>query len=369
MRILSISTIPLLPYYGSGKTRLHWTEGLRKLGHEVDVLEPKDFEPFKKWKKAKSYRLALGIFFKVRRLLKTRSYDLVEFYGDEYWLLLVWLKKFKKDKPLLVAHTDAVELNDMDKAQRFWHVRKGINKWLFNTAHYRLSQKTFSLADKLVCGNTDDLQYVIEKKYFQANEAVCISPGIEESFHDLPFQPRKENIILFIGSWIERKGIKVIIPVINTVLADNPDYTFYIIGAGAGPGFVQKEFDAAIQDRIKVFQQMPLQALQAHALTASVFFFPSYSEGFGLALAEAMSCSCAVVCTPTGIGNELIHGEEALVCGFNEADKMISCINLLIQNEELRLKIAKNGWLRAKQYRWKEQVKKLESVYRNWLCR
>ena len=44
MKILSLSTCPLDPLLGSGKTRLRWSEGLRELGHTVDMAEPRDYE-------------------------------------------------------------------------------------------------------------------------------------------------------------------------------------------------------------------------------------------------------------------------------------------------------------------------------------
>jgi glycosyltransferase involved in cell wall biosynthesis len=367
LKILSISSLPLLPHLGSGKTRLHWTEGLRQFGNTVDVLEPKDFELWTTLKKGKKYRMAVGILFAVKKILKKNTYDIIEFYGDEYWLLLLWLKKMKKKTPLLVAHADAVELNDMDKAQKFWDKRKGFVHWIYRHTHYRFAETTFSLAGRLVCGNQNDLNYVLGKKYFTAQQAVCIAPGIEDSFHDLPFTTEKENIVVFVGSWIKRKGVDVVVDVMNTILAENNSYQFYIIGSGAHPETVQQAFDAAVRSRVKVFEQIELEALQQNLMKTAVFFFPSYSEGFGLAVAEAMSCSCAAVITPEGIGGELVHQKEALICRYDDINTMTESINCLIKNKAERIRIAYNGWLKAKEYRWKDQVKKLASAYCGWL--
>jgi len=67
-----------------------------ELGHDVTVLQPSDFEIFPFIKKATQLKIAVGIFFAVKRILKTRQFDIIEFYGDQYWLLLFWLKKIKK---------------------------------------------------------------------------------------------------------------------------------------------------------------------------------------------------------------------------------------------------------------------------------
>jgi hypothetical protein len=49
-------------------------------------------------------------------LINKSRYDLIEFYGDEYWLLLWGLKKIKKTCPLLGRHMlDGLELYDKGK--------------------------------------------------------------------------------------------------------------------------------------------------------------------------------------------------------------------------------------------------------------
>ncbi len=366
MKILSISSIPLLPHLGSGRTRLHWTKGLKELGHEVDVLEPKNFELFPSIHKAKKYKLAIGILFKVKKLLKNKTYDVIEFYGDEYWLMLKWVKKSKYKLPLLVAHADGVELHDMDKAQIFWDKKKGIKKWLFDNTHYHFARRTFSLADYLVCGCNDDLQYMISRKYFSIQNAACIAPGIEDSFHAISFQTEKKNIISFVGSWIGRKGISIIPLVINEVLKKNKKFFFHIFGTRTSGESIIQNFDASIRERVIVFDKMSLEELQKNILNSSIFFMPTYSEGFGLSVAEAMSCGCAVVTTPTGIGKELINTKEAFICDFDDVQHMVSSINFLIDNSNKREQLAYNGWSRAKEYVWQTEVKKLETTYLNW---
>ncbi|MFL5745592.1 MAG: hypothetical protein ACJ751_13055, partial [Niastella sp.] len=65
MKILSLSASVFLdPHLGSGKTRLHWTNGLKELGHEVDILQPADVEWWPGLKIGRRYRLALGTFLK-----------------------------------------------------------------------------------------------------------------------------------------------------------------------------------------------------------------------------------------------------------------------------------------------------------------
>jgi len=366
LKILSLSTLPLLPHLGSGKTRIRWTEGLRELGHEVEVLQPADFELWPNQIRAKKYRQAVGVFLKVRQLLKIKEYDLIEFYGDEYWLLLLWLTR-KKKRPLLVAHVDGIELHDMDKEQRFWHPRVGFKKWLFTNTHYRFSKITFSLADRYVCGCQDDLEYVVQQRLFSREHAECISPALDELFHEIPFQQSKEKIILFLGSWIDRKGIRIIPEVLSKILYKYPDYQFHVYGAWYAKDYIEQLFANDLTDRIRVFYKLPQVELLEGIKKSAIFFFPSYSEGFGLATAEAMSCGCAVVTTKTGLGSNLETDKEALICEFDNVEQMEEAIAKLILNEELRSKIALSGYNKVRGFIWQNQIQKLEKTYSNWL--
>jgi hypothetical protein len=94
---------------GSGKTRLRWSEGLRALGHEVDVFEPRHFEWLHGARRALRFRQALGAVGFVRAQLGKRHYDLVEFFGGEFGLATERLSRERR-RPFIIAHTDGFKL-------------------------------------------------------------------------------------------------------------------------------------------------------------------------------------------------------------------------------------------------------------------
>jgi len=368
MKILSLSTVELVPYLGSGKTRLMWTQGLKKLGHEVTILQPADFEFLPFLKKATQLRIAIGIFFAGRKVLRKNHFDLIEFYGDQYWLLLFWIKFFRKhNNSVLVGHADGNELYDMDKAQMYFNPRKGLKKWIYSNTHRRFSTITLSLIDKYICGCLDDLNYVIERNIFTEKEVFCVSPGIDDLFHKIPFQKDKEKIIMYFGSWIERKGVKLIPEVITNILSQHPEYKFHVYGAWSSIDIIQSSFPDELVDRILVFDKLSSTELQNELIKAAIFFFPSYSEGFGLATVESMSCSSAVVTTRTGVASQLTNERDALLVDFDDTIGMVNSINKLIADENFRVDIAYNGYLRAKEFEWEKQIKLLEEIYTNWV--
>lgn len=370
MKILTLSTCPLDPMLGSGKTRLRWSTGLRELGHHVDVYEPKDFETWHGLRRGLRFRQAWGAVGFVKEKLRRFSYDLVEFFGGEFGLV-TWYLSRQEDRPLIVAHTDGVEMLASDR-ELYFNGKAGMRRavwgrWLRSQTHERLSKSAFVHADAFVAGCELDREYVLLHKLFQAENAAVVHPGLDQEYLAAPFVEHKENRIAFTGSWIPRKGVDVLIPVTTKVLHEKEDVKLDIFGSGWKAEDVLQRFPESIRSRISVYPRISSEQMADRLSKASVFFFPTNYEGFGMALAEAMSCSCAVVTTPTGFGAELNGGVEALLCEFNDIAAMTSSILKLLNNEDLRRRIALAGWKRVQELSWATNVKKLEDIYLRWL--
>lgn len=366
MQILSLTNCPLDPKLGSGKTVVTYTQGLRSLGHTVDILEPKDYETGYKLPRAKKFRQAWGAWGLVRQKLRTEQYDLIEFYGDEFWLATWQLSKRQK-RPLLVAHTNGLELLDTERSHAYKPLPSPFNSWFARQTHVRFSYMAFAHADAFVslCGL--DREYVLNLGLYPVERTTVVEPGLDHEYRAMPFIPKKEERVAFMGTWTARKGVSNLSAVMTKVLTQNQNLYFDIYGTGGARDTVLACFPAEIHHRIIIYPPLSNQEIAEGLARANIFFFPSQYEGFGIALSEAMACSCAVVTTPTGFGADLHHGQEALLCDFNDVDAMEQALLQLLQDEELRLKIAEGGWERVRSLDWDANIKKLEATYCQWI--
>jgi glycosyltransferase involved in cell wall biosynthesis len=96
---------------------------------------------------------------------------------------------------------------------------------------------------------------------------------------------------------------------------------------------------------------------------AAIFVAPSRLEGMGLTPAESMICGCAVACTDNP-GFEIFakDKETTLVSPVMDVGALAKNIFSLIQNNELRLNIAKAGHEYVKQFNWEEAYKKFKEA-------
>ena len=369
MNIITFTNTRLDPKLGSGKTVLMYSRGLNTLGHEVDVNEPKDYEFLPNLNRAIKFRQAWGAWLTAKEKLKQGKYDIIEFYGDEFWFVIGQVSKLKSPyRPLLVAHTNGLELLDRERSHAYDRRKSPFRLWFDRQTHARFSNIAFGKTDAFVSLCQRDRQYVLDLGLYPENRTAVVPPGLDPEYLSMAFSIQREERVAFTGSWIPRKGIDNLCTVITKLLMQKPDLHFDIYGTTELPDVILAYFPEILHDRIVVHPRLSNQEIADGLTKAKVFFFPTQYEGYGIALAEAMACGCAVVTTPTGFGAELENEEEGIVCDFNDVQRMESVIIQLLEIEDFRIKIARNGWHKVRELTWETNVKKLESIYKEWMA-
>ena len=118
-----------------------------------------------------------------------------------------------------------------------------------------------------------------------------------------------------------------------------------------------------MNDRIHWLGYAPDDDLPALYAMAGLLVFPSFDEGFGLPALEAMASGCPVVCSPGGAAE--VCGDAALVCNPASPTSIAETAHALLTDPSLRRSKIEAGLRRAAQFRWKDTVRKLETLYRS----
>ena len=108
-----------------------------------------------------------------------------------------------------------------------------------------------------------------------------------------------------------------------------------------------------VPDWFTYFQRPDRETHNAIYNNASIFVAASESEGFGLTVGEAMICGCAVACTDNGGFSMMISNDRTgLLSPVYDHQKLAENIIKLIENNELRIELAKNGSEFIRQFTW-----------------
>ena len=99
----------------------------------------------------------------------------------------------------------------------------------------------------------------------------------------------------------------------------------------------------SIPEWVEYYRNPPQDVIVNGILSrSSIFLCPSLSEGWGLPPAEAAACGCAIVSTDNGGVREYIqHGVTGLLSPPGDPESLAENLCLLLQNESLRVQLAK----------------------------
>jgi len=86
---------------------------------------------------------------------------------------------------------------------------------------------------------------------------------------------------------------------------------------------------------------------------ASVYCQPSFYEGFGLSILEAMSCGCPVITSNVSSTPE-VAGKAALFVNPNETREISEAIKKVLEDKLLRDNLIELGYKQVKKFSWKK---------------
>lgn len=108
--------------------------------------------------------------------------------------------------------------------------------------------------------------------------------------------------------------------------------------------------------------QVSDEQLVALYKNAACFVMPSFEEGFGIPLLEAMSCNCPVVSSNAGSLPE-VGGDAAIYFDAKHLGDLGDKIDMVLKNKNLRKNLIAKGKKRVKKFSWEKLAKQTLEVY------
>ncbi len=222
-----------------------------------------------------------------------------------------------------------------------------------------IDRKLYQFKSKYACKNATQIIAISEKTKNDIVEFYDINPNkievIYQSCDDSFKAPCPEadlnrirltyklpqNYLLNVGTIEERKNLKLIIQALKNV---NDDFKLVVIGKQT-PYFktVLKEIETlGLRKRVIFLANIPFADLPGIYQMATIFIYPSFYEGFGIPIIEALYSGVPVIAA-TGSCLEEAGGPNSLYIAPKNATALSVAINKVLANSALQKDMKSKG--------------------------
>jgi len=112
----------------------------------------------------------------------------------------------------------------------------------------------------------------------------------------VPPQSKDPNLGCFLGRLVSQKGIFDLLKVMVELSRSHPEFRLVMAGSGPERDFFVSEVQRLRLTNIQMAGFVSEEEKFLLLKKSKYFFFPSYEEGWGIALAEALYCECRCIC-------------------------------------------------------------------------
>jgi glycosyltransferase involved in cell wall biosynthesis len=189
----------------------------------------------------------------------------------------------------------------------------------------------------------------------------------ERSLREVRERIQTENpFILSVGDLQPRKNHIGLIQAFDELVRAHPQIRHHLVLAGKDTWFSPQIREAARKSRVAdriLFAGFVEDEDLLHLYNAcDCFVFPSFYEGFGIPILEAMACGRAVVCANTSSMPEVADGAAILFDPQSKSEMVRALADILLDNE-LRTRMERLGLQRAAQFTWNRTAERTMELY------
>jgi len=162
-----------------------------------------------------------------------------------------------------------------------------------------------------------------------------------------------DDYFLFVGAPEARRGIECLVDSFKAFLKYHPHFKLVIVGQ-KNDYFKQlkkKIIEDGIEDKILCPGYVSSEDLATYYSKAFAFIYPSWYEGFGLTLLEAMFHGCPVITTNVSSLPE-VAGDAAILVSPNNTEELLNAMLRVVGDEKLRKDLIERGYRNLERFSW-----------------
>ena len=284
-----------------------------------------------------------------------------------YMRLNQWIRKLHRSHKIDFVETPELGLFLIRKVKGIKYViRMHGGHHYFSLAENRKKERSKSLMEKFSFSKADLVVAVssylrdktLELLKLQREVTIINNPIDISQFEIADSSYIVNKRIVFVGSIVEKKGIRQLIMAMPEIRRKHPTAHLIVVGRNANfPGtnqpyfpYLQKFLPANHEDFITFTGGVPHDEVPKYIATAEVCVYPSHMEGLPLAWLEALGMGKPFVGGKTGPGPEVVKdGETGLLADPYSPEDIAQKVITLFDNPSFAKHLGENAYADVQQ--------------------
>lgn len=309
-------------------------------------------------------------------------YIIPKVYTQNRLLRIIWeqtffSKKIKQNKidifhgpsfmlPIFKPSKSIITVHDLT----FLYYPQGFN---FSTKlyYYIFFKRSLKIADIIIADSHSTKKDLMKYYHIHPNKIQVIYLGVDEIFKKITNKKMIEkvkqkyslpdNYFLFVGLLSPRKNIK---GALRAFAQLKTNHKFVIVG---NKGWLYEPIFKLInklnlKKKVILTGYANVNELPTIYSCAEALVFPSFYEGFGIPILEAMACGCPVITSNVSSMPE-VAGDAALLVDPYNINEIKDAMNIILMDKNKKQELIKKGYSQTKKFSWKKMAEETVKVY------
>jgi glycosyltransferase involved in cell wall biosynthesis len=323
---------------------------LQRLGHDAQVLTPTDVGL------ARHGRLlpVLYPFAVAWRVLRQEPFDTIAFHSHTGWVYQAIRALLPSQRRTEVA----VTFHGLDilyvKALADEGKRRGLPQTLrFRLLHQhvlpKLARWSCRHAARVFCMNDRERSFLLEHRWTDPGRLRWMPNCVEEEDFVRREAAAGPVRLLMVAQWLPVKGTAYLVQAFTSLVRRGLQVQLVCAGTRCDPLSVLRDFPEDVRSHVTVASHIPHGEVHRFYAAADIFVLPSISEGFSVALLEAMAAGLAIVTTTAGAALQILEQDrDALIVPPADAAALESAIASLVADADRRRACGERARARAR---------------------
>lgn len=222
-------------------------------------------------------------------------------------------------------------------------------------------------ATRVMVLSSEDAEFLTRRRGIPDERVACVNAGVDPAHLRVERTGSVAPRLLFLGSWIDRKGTPELCEAWRRLSATYPQMRLTVAGT-LDAERVLPDFAPECRDRVTLVAEVDEDQLLSLLASHDIFVLPSWFEGMPLSVLEAAAAGLACVVTATCGNLDVFRradppADGALLIEPHSIDAIVDAVGGLVDDRHLRDLLGKNARRRAASFTWDDTARQLRAAY------